>query len=96
MKRTIVIACMLLLLAPMPALAADLVIDAPETVLVGESFVVTVTAEGSPVRRGYCDMLTWRIAIPAHNKRNRDDNIHANNDGRASHNRDKVTRTHGW
>ncbi|MEA1869874.1 MAG: dockerin type I repeat-containing protein [Euryarchaeota archaeon] len=49
MKRTIAIACMLVLLAPMPALAADLVVDAPDTVLVGESFVVTVTAERSPV-----------------------------------------------
>ena len=49
MNRTIAIACMLVLLAPMPALAADLVIDAPDTVLVGESFVVTVTADGVPV-----------------------------------------------
>ena len=49
MKRTVAIACMLVLLAPMPALAADLVVDAPETVLVGESFVLTVTAEGLPV-----------------------------------------------
>jgi len=49
MKRIIAIACMLVLLAPMPALAADLVIDAPSTVLVSEPFVITVTADGSPV-----------------------------------------------
>ena len=49
MKRIIAIACMLVLLAPMPALAADLVIDAPSTVLVSEPFVITVTANGSPV-----------------------------------------------
>ena len=49
MKRIIAIACMLVLLAPMHALAADLVIDAPSTVLVSEPFVITVTADGSPV-----------------------------------------------
>jgi uncharacterized GH25 family protein len=49
MKRIIAIACMLVLLAPMPALAADLVIDAPDTVLKDEPFEITVTADGSPV-----------------------------------------------
>ncbi|NIA09312.1 MAG: hypothetical protein GWP10_06195 [Nitrospiraceae bacterium] len=49
MKRIIAIACMLVLLAPMHALAADLVIDAPSTVLVSEPFVITVTVDGSPV-----------------------------------------------
>ncbi|MEA1944311.1 MAG: dockerin type I repeat-containing protein [Euryarchaeota archaeon] len=50
MKRIIAIACMLVLLAPMPALAADLVIEAPDKVLKGEQFVITVkTAEGAPV-----------------------------------------------
>jgi hypothetical protein len=49
MKRIIAIACMLVLLAPMPALAADLVIDAPDPVLKDEPFVITVTADGSPV-----------------------------------------------
>jgi hypothetical protein len=49
MKRIIAIACMLVLLAPMPALAADLVIDAPDPVLKDEPFVITVTADGLPV-----------------------------------------------
>ena len=49
MKRIIAIACMLVLLAPMHALAADLVIEAPDIVLKGEPFVITVTADGSPV-----------------------------------------------
>ena len=49
MNRTIVIACMFLLLAPMSAIASDLVIDAPDTVPVGNLFVITVTADGSPV-----------------------------------------------
>ena len=49
MKRIIAIACMLVLLAPMHALAADLVIEAPDIVLTGKTFVITVTADGSPV-----------------------------------------------
>ena len=50
MKRIIAIACMLVLLAPMHALAADLVIEAPDKVLVNEPFVITVnTTDGLPV-----------------------------------------------
>jgi len=49
MKRIIAIACMLVLLAPMHALAAGLVIDAPDPVLKGTTFVITVTADGAPV-----------------------------------------------
>jgi len=49
MKRIIAIACMLVLLAPMHALAAGLVIEAPDIILTGKTFVITVTADGSPV-----------------------------------------------